>query len=192
MPDEIKQAKKFSSFHLIKVDERGKTLQKLDPRVSLNFGAIAKGYALDKAIDIFRRNGHRHFYINLGGSSIYYAHPSEPLKVEIINPLSKEKIFINIKNQALSTSGNYLQSTLINGKRYSHIINPITGLSTDGIISCSVLIDSNILADIFSTYFFLLGIENSKTIFPKWAKKHPQFRELILISDRQKLFLQNR
>ena len=79
----------------------------------------------------------------------------------IKNPLNKNKVFIMLPifDKAVVTSGNYEKFVMINGDRYSHIIDPRTGYPSKGIVSASIFTSSAELADALATSIFVMGID---------------------------------
>ncbi len=133
----------------------------------LDFGAIAKGYAVDRAFDALVANGHTNFLLNLGGNIRVCGSPAadrtdwniavrDPSGRHPPSPLPRP-----LKSgEAVATSGSYERFVEIDGHRYSHIIDPRTGQPVaDELASVSVIAPSASLADAYSTTLFVLGRE---------------------------------
>jgi FAD:protein FMN transferase len=110
----------------------------------LNLGAIAKGYAVDKAIDILRENKIQNALINAGGDLKSIGQKSDQLnwRVGLKHPRSSEfqLASFSISGKSVATSGDYQKYFKLNGKRYHHILDPKTGyLTTSGLISATVI-----------------------------------------------------
>jgi thiamine biosynthesis lipoprotein len=122
----------------------------------LNFGAIAKGYAVDKAVNVLIKLGINSALVNAGGEIksigddwvIGIQHPIIP------NQLIKK---VNAGEMSVATSGDYEKYFELNGKRYHHILNPKTGYPADSLISVTVLNKSCTIADALATAVFVLG-----------------------------------
>ncbi len=131
--------------------------------MKIGFGAIGKGYAADKAKELLIKEGARSGIVNASGDmNTWGDQPNgEPWKVAITNPLDKKKAFalLPIANSAVVTSGNYEKFVKLNGKRYSHIIDPRTGYPSSGIISVTVFAPKSELADALATSVFVMGKE---------------------------------
>ncbi len=131
--------------------------------MKIGFGAIGKGYAADKAKALLQSEGVRAGIINASGDmNTWGKQPNgEDWKVAITNPLNKNTAFalLPISNKAVVTSGNYEKYVLLDGKQYSHIIDPRTGYPSSGIISVSVFALSAELADALATSIFVMGVE---------------------------------
>ena len=81
--------------------------------------------------------------------------------VAIVNPINKNKVFswLPIKNRSVVTSGNYEKFINLDGKKYSHIIDPRTGYPSEGILSVTIITDKAELADALATSVFVLGVD---------------------------------
>ncbi|MEE9432355.1 MAG: FAD:protein FMN transferase [Melioribacteraceae bacterium] len=131
--------------------------------MKIGFGAIGKGFAADKAKEFLISIGVEAGIINASGDmNTWGKQPNgDDWKVAITNPLNKNKAFaiLPISNSAAVTSGNYERFVILNGERYSHIIDPRTGYPSRGIISVSVFATSAELADALATSIFVMGYE---------------------------------
>jgi len=124
--------------------------------IELNFGAIAKGYAVDKAVIVLKSFGVNDALVNAGGEiktignnwTIGIQHPREPNQViEKINP----------GEMSVATSGDYEKYFELDSKRYHHILKPKTGYPADSLISVTVVNKSCTIADALATAVFVLG-----------------------------------
>lgn len=140
-------------------DERSVFLKRQGMKIG--FGAIGKGYAADMAKALLIKNGVASGIINASGDmSTWGKQPNgEAWKVAITNPLDKEKAFalLPITNGAVVTSGNYEKFVILNGKRYSHIIDPRTGVPSSGVLSATVFAPKAEIADALATAIFVMG-----------------------------------
>lgn len=137
--------------------------------VKINLGGVGKGYGVDVARKIFIKHGITDGIIDFGTSSIFAFGKK---KIGIKNPRVDEEIseVIELENAALSTSGDYEQFFIVDGRRYHHIINPETCSPTDnGVASVSVVVAGDVencatIADIASTAILVLGEESAINI----------------------------
>jgi len=133
----------------------------LNKGTKLDFGGIAKGYAADRAKGVLVSYGIKNALVNLGGNifALGSAPGERPWKIGIQDPLHNGRMLKSLKltNRAISTSGNYERFFEISGRRYSHIINPVTGQPCEGIISVTVVADTAEEADALSTAIFVMG-----------------------------------
>lgn len=138
----------------------------------LDLGGIAKGYAVDLAFERLRAAGATNFMINLGGNIRVSGSPSETRKdwmVAVRDPSGKMgccRLSRPLKSgEAVATSGSYERYVEINGRRFSHIIDPRTGWPVDnGLGSVSVIASSAMKADAYSTALFVLGEASGREI----------------------------
>lgn len=136
---------------------------------SIDLGGIAKGYAVDEAARIFREEGYTNFYIDAGGD-VYGGGLNckrKKWRIGIRNPKKKDEIvaIVGISNQAVTTSGNYEQFYEIEGKTYSHIIDPRTGYPQTSVISSTVIAPNATDADALSTALTVLDQAASEEMF---------------------------
>jgi thiamine biosynthesis lipoprotein len=129
--DKLEAARKLVGWQKIKLDPEKRTVQLLAAGMKLDLGGIGKGYAGDEAMKIFRRFGlPRAFYVAGGDVVVGDAPPGETgWGMDVTNELPGDKpLHILIHNCAVSTSGDTEQNVVIDGQRYSHIVDPRTGL----------------------------------------------------------------
>jgi thiamine biosynthesis lipoprotein len=131
--------------------------------MKIGFGGIGKGYAADKAKKLLQQKGVKAGIINASGDMNVWGKQADgkPWKVGITNPLNKNKIFalFPLENRAVVTSGNYEKYAVFNNKRYTHIIDPRSGMPSSGIVSVSVFAPNAELADALATSVFVTGID---------------------------------
>ena len=160
---QIAQSVSKVGFQNIVLDEKERTVFLKQKGMKIGFGAIGKGYAADKAKDILIENNVRSGIINASGDLTAWGQkPSgEDWMVAIVNPLNKTKVFswLPIKNSSIVTSGNYEKFINIDGKFYSHIIDPRTGYPSEGILSVTIISEKAELADALATSVFVLGTD---------------------------------
>ena len=150
-------------FQNIVLDEKNRTVFLKLKGMKIGFGAIGKGYAADKAKDILIENNVQSGIINASGDLTAWGQkPSgDDWMVAVVNPLNKSKVFswLPIKNSSIVTSGNYEKFFNIDGKSYSHIIDPRTGYPSEGILSVTIISENAELADALATSVFVLGTD---------------------------------
>jgi thiamine biosynthesis lipoprotein len=122
----------------------------------LNFGAIAKGYAVDKAVNVLIKLGINSALVNAGGEIKTIG---EDWVIGIQHPGDQNQIIekLNPGEMSVATSGDYEKYFELDGKRYHHILNPKTGYPADSLISVTVLNKSCTIADALATAVFVLG-----------------------------------
>lgn len=155
--------------HLVLNDEQGSVKFK-SKGVRIDLGGIAKGHAVDRAIDILKRGGIKHAYVSAGGDSYALGNRGDrPWMIAIKHPRDKTRSLLTIplENLAISTSGDYERYFDENGVRYHHIINPKTGDSARNSQSVTILADNSTDADALSTSVFVLGPEKGLQLIDK-------------------------
>jgi FAD:protein FMN transferase len=129
--------------------------------MKIGFGAIGKGYAANRARDLMREIGIEGGVINAAGDLVTWGKQADGQSwyVGIADPAEKEKVFswLTADNTAVVTSGNYEKFAELNGKRYSHIIDPRTGYPVSGLKSVSIVCPNGELADALATAVSVLG-----------------------------------
>ncbi|MFA6216079.1 MAG: FAD:protein FMN transferase [Candidatus Omnitrophota bacterium] len=140
--------------------------------MKLDAGAIAKGYAVDCAVQALKDAGIKNCLINAGGQ-IYCLGDKfgEPWHVAVRDPRHQSFVAeMALKNKAVSTSGDYEQYFTNNNLRYAHIMDPKTGYPADSkVISVTVIADDGLTADALSTAIFVLGRQKGEAL----AKEFP-------------------
>lgn len=178
--DEIAEAKRLTGLDKVAFDDEKHTVKFTVPGMSINLGGIAKGYALDRAADAVRKLGVKTGWIEIGGNILALPKKSGGGKYAagIKNPFHKEQLLgkTAISDAAISTSGNYERYVVIDGKQYTHIINPATGLPVSGMDSVSVIAPTGVASDAISTSIFIAG----PYAVAGWTKKFPGLRVLIV------------
>ncbi|VAX35472.1 FAD:protein FMN transferase [hydrothermal vent metagenome] len=139
----------------------GNQVRLKNKETKVDLGGIAKGYAVDEAARIFREEGIDNFFIDAGGD-IYVGGMNcrgQLWRIGVRDPRDKSKIFnvVEVSNAAVTTSGNYEQYYDIQGERFSHIIDPITGYPQKEVVSATVIAPDALNADSLSTALAVLG-----------------------------------
>jgi len=185
IPDKetIENALEGVGYKNIELDPKKLSVKFLNKKTKIDFGGIAKGYAVDRAKDVLVSRGIKNGLVNLGGNifALGSAPGNKAWKIGVEDPRNKGKLLrsFELTNRAMSTSGNYERFFEIGGKRYSHIINPLTGEPCQGIISVTVAADSAEQADGLSTAIFVMGEEKGLNL----AKSIKGIKVLILKED---------
>ena len=128
----------------------------------IDLGAIAKGYALDKAYEYLKVNNYNHYLINAGSSSVLLGEKDTKDGLFTIKINDLEKGYMRLKNCFVSTSSKSIQGVNIDGVTYSHIINPIDGSAINKHDAVIVISDCGYIGDAYSTAFMLNTIDEIK------------------------------
>lgn len=143
-----------------KVVLKGRTVRMKAAGMKLGLGGIAKGYAVDRAVDLLRKRGFQNFFIKLGGE-LYLAgrRPDRPWVTGVQDPRDARRHFamLALENSAFTTSGDYQRYIMVDGVRYHHIIDPETGYPACKCRSVTIVAKRAEDADALSTAVFVLG-----------------------------------
>ena len=128
-------------------------------KVLLNLGAIAKGYAVDKVFELLREKGAKNFLINAGGE---IKASGDDWNIGIQDPRSTGSLLCSLKLDkefGVATSGDYENYFEVNGKRFHHILDPLTGYPATGCWSVTIIARKVATADALATGIFVMGKE---------------------------------
>jgi thiamine biosynthesis lipoprotein len=179
--DEVTDALGKVGYRNIQLDAGNKTVRFARAGVELDPGGIGKGYAVDRMVDVLRRDGIRAALVSASGSSIYAlgAPPGEAgWKVGIRDPKDETKVVteVSLKNESMSTSGNYEKFFRAEGKLYSHIMDPRTGYPSEGMLSASVITPLTLDSEAWTKPYYINGRE--------WTAQHkPKSFRVFLCPD---------
>jgi thiamine biosynthesis lipoprotein len=152
----------------ISIDETTSLIMFMQPGMAIDLGGIAQGYAVDKAVERLKTLGITSALVNLSGDIYCLGKKgNRKWRVAIRHPRNPAEIVcsLDLENQAVATSGDYEQFFMLDGKRYSHIIDPKTGYPVDNrIISVTIVADTTTAADAMSTAIFVLGKERATAL----------------------------
>ncbi|MBP5209547.1 MAG: FAD:protein FMN transferase [Clostridia bacterium] len=169
-PDALAEAARHCDITQMILDPDACTVTLTDPAMSLDVGALGKGWAADLLADTMTALGCAHYAINLGGNlrMIGKKPDGSDWTVGVQNPEGPDAEYLcrlALSSLSLSTSGSYQRCYTVDGVRYHHIIDPATGYPADhGYTSVSVLTFSAAMADALSTYLFLLSEEDGRAL----------------------------
>jgi thiamine biosynthesis lipoprotein len=184
--DTLAAIREFVGFQL--VDLQGDSILRKDPRVQLNFNAVAKGYAVDRVADWLVENGYTDCLVEIGGEvAARGTKNGKPWKVGIQVPTKTadgaRESFETIPlpdRRAVATSGNYRNYFEEGGVRYTHILDPRTGQpERTNLLSVTVLAPDCATADAYATAFMVLGQEKSEQI----VKQHPELEAWFIVAE---------
>ena len=160
----LAEARKLVGFRFLQIDEKAGTVELLKPGMRLDLGGIAKGYAADEALAVLRKHGITRALIDGSGDIVVGDPPPGTSGWRIgIAPLDRPdrrpSRFLRIKNAAVATSGDAFQFLEIDGRRYSHIIDPRTGLGLTTRRSVTVIARHGITADSLASAVSVLSVD---------------------------------
>ncbi len=165
----LQRALASTGYQRLELDRANQTVHFAVPGLSLDPGGIGKGYAVERMADLLRRYRVESALISAGTSTLYAigAPPDRPegWPVEIREPRNPDlaATTVRLRDSSLSTSGSYEKLFEVDGKVYSHIFDPRTGAPAQGTLSASVVADSALDSEAWSTALFVNGSD--------WARR---------------------
>lgn len=181
----VDSLKKFVGFEKIHMTAQG--ISKTDERVQLDFGGIGQGYGADVISDFLRSKGISDLLVELGGEGMAIGNNRQSGKkwtIGILDPNSTTddqffKAYVTLSNRSFTTSGNYFNYREVNGRKYSHTIDPHTGYpAQQAILSASVFTKDCTSADAWATAFMVMGHERAI----EFVRQHPEMDAIIMYS----------
>lgn len=162
--DELADFEEQVGYEHIKLNEEDQTVELLKPNMQLDLGGIAKGYAAEEALKVLNRFGIERALIDAGGDVTLGDPPPGRDSWNVAVPKNWEEgetnfVTLNTANRTVTTSGDLFQFVEIDGKRYSHILNPMTGLGATNQIQASVIAKQGMEADALSSILTLMSPE---------------------------------
>jgi thiamine biosynthesis lipoprotein len=157
-------------YRQVLIDPQARTIRFMKPGMRIDLGGIAKGWAVDRGIEILRRAGIQHAMVNAGGDTALLGDRlGKPWVVGIRDPRKAGAVVarIPLQDEAISTSGDYERYFEENGQRYHHIIEPGTGKSPDAVRSVTVIGANATRTDGLTKTVFILGVERGMAFIRK-------------------------
>jgi thiamine biosynthesis lipoprotein len=172
------------NYRHIVLDAAQKRVYFAHPKVKIDLGGIAKGYAVDNAIEALAEMGIEHALVTAGGDTrLLGDRRGKPWIVGIRDPRNKDKqaVVIPLAESAMSTSGDYERYFEEDGKRYHHILSPKTGTSSYEVQSVSIIGPQSVYNDALSTAVFVMGLERGIGLI----NSLPQFEAIVMDNNRR-------
>lgn len=164
--DEVNQALADSGMHHVRIDATAETVAFDRGGLQLDFGAVGKGYGIDRAAAHLEHEEVEDFLIHGGHSSLFargghHGHAGWPVGLK--NPVFPEQRYATVllRNQGLATSGSNLQFYRSDGRRLGHILDPRSGWPAAGLLSVTVLAPTALEADALSTALYVMGLDKA-------------------------------
>ena len=189
LPDKetAKKMVRLINYQNIILDDEACTVFLRQKGMRIGFGGIGKGYAAERAKQVMKLNGVESGIVNASGDLTTWGLQPDGKQwtIAIANPNAAHQAFsyMEISNMAVATSGNYEKFVMIGGKKYSHTINPRTGLPISGIKSVTIITTNAELADAMATPVTIMGITSGLDMINQIKGV-----EAIIIDDNDKLY----
>jgi FAD:protein FMN transferase len=161
---------------------------KSNPNIQVDFGGIGQGYGADVITDFLRSKGITNMLVELGGEGMAVGKnlkSGKPWEIGILHPNSTHenqffKAYVALSDKSFTTSGNYFNYHVIDGKKYSHTIDPKTGYPTQrALLSASIFTTDCITADAWGTAMMVMGHEKAIELL----KDHPELDVLLMYTN---------
>jgi len=165
-------AKAAVGYQNLQLDETTHTARLLKPNMRLDLGGIAKGYAAEEAVKTVEGCGISRVLVRASGDiAAADAPPGERgwrIGIAPLNPDETPTRFVSLARGGISTSGDARQHLIVNGRRYSHIIDPRTGEPVSGRTSVTVIAPRGMLADGLATAASVIGPDGAQRLIEKF------------------------
>ena len=163
-------------------------ITKADPRIMLDFSAIAKGYGSDRVAHVLDSCGIKNYMVEIGGEVIVKGHNKNgnPWGIGITKPMDDSlsvnqelQTVLRLTDCAIATSGNYRNFYYKDGVKYAHTIDPRTGYPVQhSLLSATVIADNCMRADALATAFMVLGADSAMA----YCERHPEVKGYFIIA----------
>ena len=159
----LKNTLQSVGYQFIILDSATRLVKLSQPNTQLDLGGIAKGYVAQVIVDFCVNKGIKKVLVDAGGDLAMASQDNKPWKIGVTVPNSEELIprYLILQNQAVATSGNMYQYVEINGKKYSHIMNPHTGLGVTHQRNVTVIAPNGATADWLATACSVLSVKKA-------------------------------
>lgn len=175
--EQLRAAAEHTDIRQMILNEEDSTVYLADPAMTLDVGAIAKGYATEQIALYLEEKGITGYILNVGGNvRCIGSHPNgDPWTVGIENPDTEKEsephiAYLHLHDKSLVTSGSYQRYYTVNGIRYHHIIDPETLMPGTNFLSVSVLCTDSGRADALSTALFTMTYEEGSALVESLAE----------------------
>jgi thiamine biosynthesis lipoprotein len=168
--DKLTEAAEHTDIDQLVIDEQNNTVTLTDPAMTLDVGAIAKGYAVEMVARSLEEQGMTGYVINVGGNvrTVGTKGDGDAWTAGIENPAEDEGdpylAYLSLAGESLVTSGSYQRYYVVDGKRYHHIIDPATLMPSEGFLSVSIVCQSSADGDALSTALFCMTQEQGRAL----------------------------
>jgi thiamine biosynthesis lipoprotein len=166
-PAEVKRARQRVGWKKLLLDERARTVRLTVRGMQLDLGGIAKGYAADGAQRVLKQHGITRALVELGGDIVVTGPPpdTDGWTIRVPNAGGDQgPADLRFANRAVSTSGDTEQSTVIGGRRYSHVVDPRAGQALTNRVQVTLTARDGLTSDPLSTALGVLGPAGSKKL----------------------------
>ena len=165
--EELEAALELVDYSLVEINYDQLTVFLPVEGMALELGGIAKGYIVDRVLEMLREEGLENAYVNAGDIGLLGNRPDgDPWRIGIRNPRDNQDVIaiIPLTDKSVDTSGDYERVFEEKGVRYHHLLDPFSGMPADNLASVTVIADTTMDADVLSTAAFILGLEKGMAL----------------------------
>ena len=172
-PDKIRTAHSLSGYRHLKLNSQKKSGRLTIPGVKLDLGGLAKGYTADQMLKKLQQRGMPRCLIDAGGDLVIGDPPrdSKGWRIKVAGAKNHLLSPLILSNTAIATSGDHEQFLFLDGKKFSHIINPHTGMGLTSQVQATVIAPTGIQADALASASVVMGAEKSGLYFKRFKGK---------------------
>lgn len=185
-----KESVRLINYNNVMLDTENQTVFLKEKGMRIGFGGIGKGYAAESAKRLLIKNGVKSGIVNAAGDLTTWGNQpnGKPWTISIADPENKHDAFstLSISGLAVATSGSYEKYVIIDGKKYSHTIDPKTGFPVSGIKSVTIICPNAELADAMATPITVLGVDAGLSLINQM-----QQIACIIIDDNNTIYTSN-
>jgi thiamine biosynthesis lipoprotein len=191
---ELQDARSKVGYELLYLDANEMSVRFAVDGMRLDLGGIAKGYAIDKAVEAMKKSGALGAMVDIGGDIRCFGTPSKGKSHWLIGLQDPNKtddligtslLVLKLTDAAIATSGNYRRFTLIKGRKFSHIISRTTAAGTQGLSSVTIITNNALDADALATAVTVMGAEKGLALI----EKLPQTEAILITSPPHQKFI---
>ena len=178
--EQINAARRLVGWRKVAIDSKASAVRLQTPGMQLDLGGIAKGYACDEALRVLKARGLRSALVEMGGDIALGDPPPgrRGWEIEIANAAHPAHRRLVLSNVAVSSSGDTEQYVEINGNRYSHIVDPRTGLGLTSRIAVTIVAPDCATSDGLSTAVSVLGAKKGQALVKTYPGVHAYIRKV--------------
>jgi FAD:protein FMN transferase len=187
LPDSARIDSLLTLVGFEKIQFNSDSVWKLNPKTQLDFGGIGQGYGADVITDFLKTKGIKNMLVELGGEGMACGinlKSGNPWELGILDPNSTRenqffKAYVSLTDKSFTTSGNYFNYRIVEGRKYSHTISPKTGFPAQHeLLSASVFSSDCSTADAWGTALMVMGKEKAIATL----KQHPEIDAFLIFS----------
>jgi len=182
-PEELARVKPLLNAGRIVLNPSARTVSLPVEGMRLDLGGLGKGYIADEVARLLVGRGVRSALVSVSGEirAVGLARSGSPWRIGVQDPRSPEALItvLELSDRSVSTSGNYERFEEIHGRRYSHIVDPRTGRTAEGVSSVTVIGPDTMTTDLLGAAVSVLGVQEGMALI----EKLPQFEAMCIVLD---------